>query len=379
MTPVLESVVDGIIPVSSPVVDKMVEAVLAFRLNKPTKHAVIAGGFGAGKSYALGRAAEVARKGELRVAVLERGPLGISSYADFLVEVAKATQPAVLTRAEADGWRLELLKRSGELDERLRATRVAEKKRKDAVAELVSGGVREIERRVIDGSPGLVIVIESIDQLLHQLRATDRPRLVDLLTKAQPNLLILGSVHGTGLADELGKQLDFLQATYLPTVEAGTALALQEARRLGSERPKISDRLARDASALEQTVKSNWLFWSLVGRYLVVARRDPLRWAEQDLRSRAASHFDAMLLTLAPSEQRILLALAEAGGPRTVGDLADTIGVRNQAAATALGRLLTDDWVRVVEMPSEPDRRRTWYDIADPMLRLHLISAIGKN
>lgn len=379
MTPVPTSVMINLNHVSSPVVDRVVEAVLAFRLNKPTKHAVIAGGFGAGKSYALGRAAEVARKGELRVAVLERGPLGMSSYADFLVEVAKATQPAVLTRAEADAWRPELLKKSGELDERLRATRVGEKKRKEAVAELVGREVREIERRVIDGSPGLVIVIESIDQLLHQLRVADRPLLVDLLTKAEPNLLVVGSVHGTGLADEFGKQVDFLQAAYLPTIEAGVALALQEARRLGARQPRISGRLARDATALEQTVKFNWLFWSLVGRYLVVARRDPLRWAEQDLRSRAASHFDAMLLTLAPSEQRILLALAEAGGPRTVGELADTIGVRNQAAATALGRLLTDDWVRVVEMPSEPDRRRTWYDIADPMLRFHLIAAIGRN
>ncbi|WP_448388494.1 MarR family transcriptional regulator [Microbacterium aurum] len=366
---------DGSIPVSSPVVDQIVEAVLAFRLGKRTKHVVIAGGFGAGKSYALSRAAEVARKGALRVAVLERGPLGMSSYADFLVEVAKATQPAVLTRAEADGWRFELLKKSGDLDERLRATRVSEKKRKEAVAELVSRELREIERRVIDGSPGLVVVFESIDQLLHQLRATDRPWLIDLLTKAQPNLLILGSVHGTGLADELGERIEFLQAAYLPTIEAGAALALQEARRLGADRPKVSDRLARSASALDPTVKSNWLFWALVGRYLVVARREPLHWAEQDLRSRAASHFDAMLLTLAPSEQRILLALAEAGGPRTVGELADTIGVRNQAAATALGRLLTDDWVRVVEMPSEPDRRRTWYDIADPMLRLHLLPA----
>lgn len=367
------SVEDGSIPVSSPVVDQLFEAVLAFRLGRPTRHAVIAGGFGAGKSYALSRAAEVAREGELRVAVLERGPLGMSSYADFLVEVAKATQPAVLTRTEADGWRSELLRKSSDLDERLRATRVTEKKRKEAVAELVSRELREIERRVIDGSPGLVVVVESIDQLLHQLRATDRPRLVDLLTKARPNLLILGSVHGTGLADELGARVEFLQAAYLPTIEAGAALALQEARRLGADRPKITDRLKRAASALESTVKSNWLFWALVGRYLVVARCEPLRWAEQDLRSRAAGHFDAMLLTLAPSEQRILLALAEAGGPRTVGELADTIGVRNQAAATALGRLLTDDWVRVVEVPSEPDRRRTWYDIADPMLRLHLL------
>jgi len=355
---------EGAAHVSSPAVDALVEQVLAFALGQPARHTVIAGGFGAGKSYALGRAVQVAEKGELRVAALERGPLGISSYADFLVAVAKATTPGDHPRAEIDAWRRELADAEGDLN------------------------VAELERRVLREGPGsgLVLVVESLDQLLHQVRSTDRPRLIDLLTTHSPRLLVLGSVHGTGLASErldvegppttLGDHVRFLQASYLPDIEAGAALALQVARALGAEDPKVSERLAKDAAALDPTIKSNWLFWSLIGRYLVVARSNPLRWAEEDLRNRAASHFDAMLLTLAPSEQRILLALAEAGGARTVGELADTIGVRNQAAATALGRLKTDDWVQEIDMPGESDKRRTWYDIADPLLRLHLLPAV---
>ena len=336
-------------PVSSPVVDTMVEAVKAFASGQPARHTAVAGGFGTGKSYALGRGAGVATSGELRVAALERGPLGISSYVDFLVAVAKATTPSARTRSEVDAWRSELA--DDEVD------------------------VDELERRVLGDAdePRLVVVIESLDQLLHQVRSIDRSRLVDLLTRKTSDLLILASVHGNGLAAELGSRVQFLQAAYLPDIAAGAAIALQEARRLGAETSKISERLITEASGLDSAITSNWLFWSLVGRYQVVARRDPLRWAEEDLRSRAASHFDAMLLTLAPSEQRIFLALAEAGRARTVGDLAGTIGVRNQAAATALGRLFTDDWVQIVDMPLNLDRRKTWYDIADPMLRQHLI------
>ena len=89
----------------------------------------------------------------------------------------------------------------------------------------------------------------------------------------------------------------------------------------------------------------------------------------------SADHRQRRLLGLAPSEQRVLLTLAEAGRPQSVGELADRIGVRNQASATALGRLLADDWVTIVDMPEERDRRRTWYAIADPMLRMHLLPA----
>lgn len=349
------SIVGGDKPVSSPAVDAILHAVTAFASGHPARHTVVAGGFGAGKSYALASAVELASDWGVRVAALERGPLGISSYADFLVAVARATRPSDRSRREVDGWRQELGDHEQGLD------------------------LAELERRALRGAvgTGLVIVIESVDQLLHQVRSTDRPRLVSLLSQPVGTVLILGSVHGTGLAEELGGGVDFVRATYLPTIEAGSRLALQEARRLGADDAKLTARRLREASSLDRSVRTNWLFWSLVGRYLVIARSDPLRWAEEDLRYRAASHFDAMLLTLAPSEQRILLALADAGGPRTVGELSDAIGVRNQAAATALGRLHADDWVRITPMPSESDRRRTWYDIADPLLRRHLVPEPG--
>jgi DNA-binding MarR family transcriptional regulator len=330
--------------------DAMVAEVIALTFAKATTHTVVSGGFGAGKSYALARAIDVAAKAGLRVAALARGPLGISSYADFLVAVAQAVRQAGRSQVDVSSWRRELSDELHDVD------------------------LDELERRVLGGprDSALVLVIESVDQLLHQIRSTDRPRLIDLLTRKSPRYLILGSAHGTGLVDELGEHIRFVRAEGVPDSEAAAELAVQEARRLGAESPVVSERLLSDAAALDPAISSNWLFWSLVGRYLVVAKRDPLRWAEEDLRNRAASHFDAMLLTLAPSEQRVLLALAEAGGPRSVGELADSIGVRNQAAATALGRLLADDWVQIVDMSSEFDRRRTWYDIADRLLRAHL-------
>jgi len=160
----------------------MLDSVIDLTFGRPAQHVVVAGGFGSGKSYALGRATEVAAKGGLRVAALARGPLGISSYADFLVAVARATRPRGRSRDDVDLWRRELSDDGNDLN------------------------LDELERRALGapGDAGLVIVVESMDQLLHQVRSTDRPRLVDLLTAGPSNLLVLGSVHGNGLAAELG-------------------------------------------------------------------------------------------------------------------------------------------------------------------------------
>lgn len=339
--------------VGSTAVTALVDAVEAYRAGGQPRSAVIMGGFGAGKSYALRRAADVAASAGLRVALLDRGPVGISSYGDFLVAVAKAIHPAEFAHSDVDAWRTEVAREG------------------DPVT------VEDLERRVLSHPtrPRLVIVVESLDQLLHQVRASDRPLLVSLLTRQDPGCLILGSVHGSALVSELGAHVDFVPAQYLESIDAGIALALEEARQLDPGDVKAGSRLVHHASDFDPTITSNWLFWSLVGRYLVIARRDPLRWAEAELRARSAGHFGAMLLGLAPSEQRVLLTLAEAGRPQSVGELADRIGVRNQASATALGRLLADDWVTIVDMPEERDRRRTWYAIADPMLRMHLLPA----
>ena len=308
------------------------------------QHAVVMGGFGAGKSYSLARAADAAHAAGLRVARLERGPIGISSFADFLVAVAKSTRPASWPRSDLERWRLEY-----------------------------ADDVDQLERRVTEGAP-LVIVVESLDQLLHQVRAADRPRIIRLLHTSAGGPLVLGSVHGGGSASEVGDDVAFLQATPLASVADGIAFAIQQGERFGVVAPDAPEQLAEVAQHLHPTLAGNWLFWSLVGRYLVVSRRDPVVRAEEELRARAASHFDGMLVSLAPSEQRILVEIAESGSARSVGDLADAIGVRNQAAATALSRLLADDWVRVAdEVPKGADRRRTWYDIADPMLRWHLL------
>ena len=73
------------------------------------------------------------------------------------------------------------------------------------------------------------------------------------------------------------------------------------------------------------------------------------------------------LWELPPSEQRLIVELARAGEPRTVTDLAAAVGVSNQAAAAVLGRLSESHWV--TSSKDRADRRSSWYDLTDPLLR----------
>ena len=66
-----------------------------------------------------------------------------------------------------------------------------------------------------------------------------------------------------------------------------------------------------------------------------------------------------------------MVELARGPGARTVTDLAAAVGVSNQSAAAALGRLAAARWVDSAKSDIG-DRRATWYDLTDPLVR-HII------
>lgn len=82
---------------------------------------------------------------------------------------------------------------------------------------------------------------------------------------------------------------------------------------------------------------------------------------------RLAPLLQQQLWELPPNEQRLIVELARAGEARTVTDLAGAVGVSNQSAAATLGRLAEAHWV--TSRKDHTDRRSSWYDLTDPLLR----------
>jgi DNA-binding MarR family transcriptional regulator len=86
------------------------------------------------------------------------------------------------------------------------------------------------------------------------------------------------------------------------------------------------------------------------------------------LLDRLAPSYQQRLWQLPAGEQRLVVELARGEGARTVSDLAAAVGVSNQTASAALGRLTAARWV-VRAKSDAGDRRATWYDLSDPLLR----------
>lgn len=111
--------------------------------------------------------------------------------------------------------------------------------------------------------------------------------------------------------------------------------------------------------------------WHILSECIDVHSLDALLPAVEGLLDRLTPYYQQQLWQLSLGEQRLVVELARTWAPRTVGDLAEAVGVSNQNAATALGRLAKSRWVVAAKMP-HTDQRSSWYDLSEPLLRYHL-------
>lgn len=311
--------------------DQLIELVTDFIEGRTKKHVLIAGGFGTGKSRAVGVAAVTAAVAGARVARLEQGPIGISSFDDFLAAVNDALGSEVRPAPGGD------------------------------VAS-ISG---------VNGDTPLVIVVEGLDQLVRQMRAADRPEFAALLADEQGPLMLGTTILGVLPADFVSL-FSLLNTAPVASPADGIQITLERAKEHRVLPASISDELLNESRRIDLALLGNQAFWALAGDNLADGTQRPLVRAESELRALMRAHFSALLLRIAPSEQRVLLEIARAGAPRTVQEIAEATDVRNQAAASALARLHADGWVTTIPAPDGTDRRRSWYEITDPLLRLHL-------
>ncbi|CCH74755.1 hypothetical protein BN11_4780003 [Nostocoides australiense Ben110] len=322
---------DRFVGINMPLDDQLIALVTEFIEGRTKEHILISGGFGTGKSRAVGIATIAAAVGGARIARLEQGPIGISSFDDFLATVNDALGSEVRPAPGSD-------------------------------ATSVSGA---------NGDAPLVIVVEGLDQLLRQMRAADRPEFAALLAD-EHGPLILGTTILGMLPNEFFSSFAVFRTAEVASPADGIQIALERASVRRVLQTSISDELINESKKIDRALLGNQAFWALAGDNLAAGTRRPLVHAESELRALMRAHFSALLLRVAPSEQRVLLEIARAGAPRTVQEIAEATGVRNQAAASALARLHADGWVATIPAPDGVDRRRSWYEINDPLLRLHL-------
>ncbi|WP_157421525.1 tetratricopeptide repeat protein [Agromyces sp. Leaf222] len=245
----------------------------------------------------------------------------------------------------------------------------------DEIADLVRAQLGA-DGRDVGPAARVVVVVENIDAMLENLPDSHMHDFFALFRDPSrlgvSAVLLVGSARpAVRLQQQEG--IECLRLAPLPVEDAIRLIG-----RIAARDPWIGDafdeRRLEIEGALRQInpiIRGNARFCSLMATHLsegdmsrIVGR------ARASWRAHMDTYVRERLGSLAPAERRIVARLAVSGRPQTVTQIAERIGTSNQSAATALGRLSSAGWVSVIAPVEGADRRRSWYDLVDPCVRL---------
>ncbi len=341
----------------SDILDHLLDGARAAARGLDRAHTLLVAPRGGGKTHVLTLFVHRLRKEEqlaraLAVVVVAEDAVDIGSHADLLVAIV-----AVLgTSAEIDS--AHLLRRDG--------------------------GRAELERlvlAVLDGRP-LVLVVENLDRVFsefgsegqRQLRAFVETSRAVMLVASAPALFQGVSRRtepwfGSFAVERLAPWSAEEGAAFLERVaqERGdSALANLIASPTGRARLAAVDRLVGGLPRL----------WTILAGCITVELLDELVPLVLATLEELVPYYQARLTELPSGERKLVVALCRAetlgsSTGRTVRELALAAGVPEKSAAKLLSRLEGASWVLATK-PAGTDRRATWYEIREPLLRYHV-------
>lgn len=327
--------------------DRLVRRLRGAARDGSRPHTLLVAPRGAGKTHtlrvALKRACDDAATAErVLPVVIPEDSLAIGSYLDLLVEAARAIDPDLEVTARA-------LRRDKD------AVGIEQAISTVAAGRMVLLAVENLDRVFdgigLDGQGSLRAWVETSTEVT--IFATTPALFSGVSSRRFP-------WYGSFMVETLGDL----------TPSDVAALVARGARSRGAH--DVADFVETDSGAsciaeIYRVFGGAPRPWQLLAQFADVAALQAVTPAVEALLDRLVPDFQRRLWGLPAGEQRLVVELARADGPRTVGDLAAAVGVSNQSAATALGRLGGAHWVTSTK--DDADRRATWYDLTDPLLR----------
>lgn len=331
-------------------IDTVTERIASSARDGSRPHTLLVAPRGAGKTHtvrvAVHRALSDPQSAEkVLPVVISEDSLAIGSYVDLLVEMARAVGPDVGEQARA-----------------LRHVR-------DAIG---------IEAGIIAAASGrmVLLVIENLDRVFDALGPKGQGSL-RAWVETSTAVMVLGTAPGLfpGVSSREFPWYGSFIIESLPElgVDDAVALLLGAAGRSGDEHLVAflgSPDGRACVAAIHEIIGGIPRLWHLLAEATDVAGLAAVSPAVDALLDRLAPHYQQLLWQLPAGEQRLVVELARGSGARSVSDLADAVGVTNQSASAALGRLATEWWV--TSSKTAGDRRTSWYDLTDPLLRRYL-------
>ena len=344
-----EDLLERLFVVRKPVLESLMKRVGDLGNTPSPHHTLLVGPRGAGKTHLISLVYHRAKNRAgtdggkpLRIAWLPEDPWTIVSYARLLAAILERVAPDTGVK-NAD---------EAELDARLRST-----SRKDGP---------------------VLVLMENVDQILDALGEVGQQKLRNLL-QTESGVLVIGST--TRLDRSLSSHaapffgfFDTIRLEPFSPEEARkmlTALAREAGNTELAERLSSSGALAR-IHTIAHLAGGQPRLWALLGSALTV---EELR----DLAALLLSRFDDLtpyyqeqLARLSPLQRLVVAELAAADRPLPVKDIAERVGSDQRSVAKAVGDLAERGWLKPVStiFTELLDRRRTYYDLAEPLARL---------
>ena len=344
-----EDLLERLFVVRKPVLESLMKRVSDLGATPSPHHTLLVGPRGAGKTHLISlvyhrakQLADARKNARLRIAWLPEDPWTIVSYARLLAAILERVAPDTGVKSADEA----------ELDARLRST-----SRKDGP---------------------VLVLMENVDQILDALGEVGQQKLRNLL-QTESGVLIIGSTTrlDRSLSSHAAPFFGFFNTIRLEPFSPEEAREMLKAlaREVGNaelaERLSSSGALAR-IHTIAHLAGGQPRLWALLGSALTV---EGLR----DLAALLLSRFDDLtpyyqeqLARLSPLQRLVVAELAAADRPLPVKDIAERVGSDQRSVAKAVGDLAERGWLKPVStiFTELLDRRRTYYDLAEPLARL---------
>ncbi len=313
-------------------------------------HTLVIGPRGAGKTHLLTVAtrrafADPEIAGRLVLARIPEDAHMVTSYEDLLREIVRELGGDIRQAAEA---------------RRLRHTGALERMVEDLVGDRV-----------------LVLSIENLDRVFDDLTRNGAAALRGFV-ETERNILLLASTPA--LSDAIRNRDEPFFGSFNQerltdlTLAEGTELVRRRAVRGGDVELAefVTSRTGQARlAAIAHLAGGSPRLWHILADAVDVTGLDAVIPTVEAMLEQLAPYYQARLSELAPTERHLVIELARGDGMRTVKDLADSVGIGERQAATAMKELTRGAWVTSTKLPGT-DQRLTWYDLREGLLRHHV-------
>ena len=331
------------------ILDNLMSSVKELGATPSPHHTLLVGPRGSGKTHLISlvyhRSAHLVEQGRcerLRIAWLPEDPWTIVSYSRLLAAILERLSPD----AELNGVD------EAELDARLRITS------------------RE------DGP--ILVLMENVDRILEALGDLGQQRFRNLL-QTESGILIIGSttVLDRTLSDHAYPFFGFFDTIRLKPFSPAQARDMLRALAKESGNEDLANALEGDGArarihTIAHLAGGQPRLWALLGSALTVDELNDLTNLLLNRFDDLTPFFQEQLARLSPQQRLVVAELAAADRPLAVKELAGRIGADQRSAAKTVSDLTDRGWLEPVStiFANLLDRRRTYYELAEPLARL---------